>query len=116
MLAALFLVPMLSVPMLETGCKTTPSATSIAYQTLATVGATVDASAKIVAAAQVAGKVTPQQAAQFASLHTKFLASYNAAVDIAAAASTTGLNMPAPADLTALANDLTALVASFNIK
>jgi hypothetical protein len=101
-----------AIPVVLTGCSSTPTASQVAYSTLDGVGATVDAAMKTAAQLRVAGKISAAQWQQIADLHAKFLVSFNAAVD--AAALTT--NQPVPAALTALAGDVLTLIGTFQGK
>lgn len=104
-------------PVALTGCKSSAPVTpvTLAYQTLGSVGAAVDAATKIVAAAQVKGTITAAQGAQYGVKHDQFNAAYNLAVALAATATDNGLAMPAPADVLALYGDLQNLLANFKL-
>lgn len=110
LMAMAFAAP-LSIATFTTGCAETPL--KLTYQTLGTVGTSVDASMKIAAAAKVKGVINDAQWAQISDKQAKYLVAYNAAIDLAATATTTGLNTPATADLVALASDLTSIISTF---
>lgn len=94
-----------------TACK--EPASTIAYQTLATIGATENSAMKAAALAKKQGTITPAQWQSVADKHALFLVSYNAAVDGAAVALD---KASVPANVAALEGDVLNLVTSFNIK
>lgn len=93
-----------------TGCKTPPSASAVAYDTLSSVGATVDASMKAAASLRASGKITAAQWQSVADIHAKYLVGYNAAIDAAAVAVDSA---QVPANVAALATSIVNLVQTF---
>jgi hypothetical protein len=90
----------------------TPSAATQAaeYKTLATVGAAGKAAVDTAAQLLRANKITVAQFSKVAAIYdNKFQPAFNLALTVAQ----TNLTQPAPADLLAILNQLTALVASF---
>lgn len=97
----------------QTGCKTAPS--TVAYQSLGALGASVDTAMQAAAAAKKAGKLSDDQWAKVVVVHGKYLPAYNLAVQTAATATDTGLSMPASANILALAGDVLNLLTAFGI-
>lgn len=92
------------------GCSNTATTQRAEYQTLATAGVTAKAAIDTAAQLLRAEKITVAQWSKVAAIYdNKFQPTYNLALAVAQ----TNINQPAPADLLAILNQLTALVASF---
>jgi hypothetical protein len=96
------------LPALLTGCGSTPA--QITYDTLASVGAAVDAAMKGAAGARAQGQLTTDQWNKIAAKHAIYLAAYNTAIDAAAVALD---KATVPANVAAAEQDLLALINQF---
>lgn len=102
----------LAVPTFS-GCQQAPNQRVQAYQTLKAVGQTADAAVATTAQFYGAKQITAAQARQVMDLYdTKFQPAYRLAVSAAGS----DLSSFASPDLTALAGQLAALVASFTVQ
>ena len=102
-----------AIPVVPIGCSTAPSARVVQVQTLKAVGQSAEAAIALSAQLYAAGTINSAQAYQAKLFYdTRFIPAYRLAV----AAVNANLDSIASPDVLALAQQLSALVASFQNK
>jgi len=101
---------LVTAPFVQTGCKTPPNERVIQAKTLISVGQTAEAALVLSASLYRDGLITAVQARQaFDFFNDRFVPAFR----LAKAAALSDMSSLAPAELVALATQLTILVSSF---